>query len=156
MKQKKILTPAGLQKLEEELKQRIEERREELKDMIEELRDSGDLSENEGYQLALQERDSNEARIEELQDIIENAEIAEKCDTDGVCIGSIVTVKVGKTSRDLKIVGTEEADPADNQISHKSPIGQALLNKEIGSKVKVKTPGGEVEYEILKIEDSIK
>ncbi len=150
---KVILTPKGLEKLKKELKMRKNEKRPKLTDTIEELREDGDLSENEGYHLALDDRDSNEVRIAELKEMIENAKVIDSCNIQGVCVGSKVKVKSNGKEQTLQIVGEAEADPTENKISHKSPIGKALLEKMEDDTVTVTIPKGKVKYKILKIEN---
>ncbi len=151
---KVILTPKGLEKLKEELEMRKNKKRPELTDTIEELREEGDLSENEGYHLALDDRDSNEVRIAELERMIDNAEVIDSCDIQGVCVGSKIKVKVNGEEKTLHLVGEAEADPTEDRISHKSPIGKALLKKAEGDTVTIDIPRGKVKYKILKIENN--
>lgn len=149
------LTPEGLKKLKEELDWRINVRRPEIAKQIEAARKEGDLSENAGYDEAKYQAGMNEGRIMELQRRLKYAVIIEPDDgpADTVQLGRTVTI-IDKTFGDEEvytIVGSAEAAPGDGKISNESPIGSALMGKKIGDVVTVKTPGGQVVFEITQI-----
>jgi transcription elongation factor GreA len=150
------LTPEGLQKLKEELDWRINVRRPEIAKQIEVARKDGDLSENAGYDEAKYQAGMNEGRIMELQHRLKHAVIIDKGDgpAEIVELGRTVTI-IDKEFGDEEvytIVGSAEAAPTEGKISNESPIGSALIGKRIGDVVTVSTPGGEVVFEITKIE----
>jgi transcription elongation factor GreA len=152
MSKKYLLTPEGLAKLNEELKQLINEKRKEVIERIKEAVSHGDLSENADYAQAREEQSFIEGRIQEIEDIIKNAEIiAAASGHSSVTIGSTVIVKVKGQEKKYTIVGSNEANPATGKISNESLVGRAILGKKIGDKVKVTTPAGEVEYEVASI-----
>lgn len=152
MKTKKsMMTQEGLNELIKELEYRKTEKHEELKDMREKMREAGDISENEGLEIAIEESLANEKRISELEKIIENAEVV-KSDGKSTVVDIGSTVKVESTSEQtFKIVGENEANPLEGKISHESPLGKALLKKSKGDTAKLETPQGEVEYKILDV-----
>ncbi len=150
------LTPEGLKKLQEELEWRVNVRRPEISKQIEAARKEGDLSENAGYDEAKYQAGMNEGRIMELQHRLKHAVIIEQNDgpADVVALGRTVTI-IDKEFGDEEvytIVGSAEASPSDGKISNESPIGSALMGKKIGEIVTVNTPGGQVVFEIAKIE----
>lgn len=150
------LTPEGLQKLKEELEWRINVRRPEISRQIEVARKDGDLSENAGYDEAKYQAGMNEGRIMELEHRLKHAVIIEKDDgpAEMVQLGRTVTI-IDKEFGDEEIytiVGSAEASPTEGKISNESPIGRALIGKRIGDVVTVSTPGGQVVFEITKIE----
>ena len=150
------LTPEGLKKLKEELEWRVQVRRPEIAKQIEAARKEGDLSENAGYDEAKYQAGMNEGRIMELQRRLKHAVIIETGDgpAEIVELGRTVTI-IDKEFGDEEvytIVGSAEAAPGDGKISNESPIGSALMGRKIGDVVTVNTPGGEVVFEIVKIE----
>lgn len=124
---------------------------------IQEARGHGDLSENAEYDAAKDAQAQTHARIVELEQILDNAEIIDETsiDTSAVNIGVLVTVtNVGtKQTMELKIVGEQDADiyAVPMRISNKSPIGAALMGHKKGETVEVRTPAGLVKYKITKI-----
>jgi transcription elongation factor GreA len=150
------LTPEGLKKLKEELDWRINVRRPEIAKQIEAARKEGDLSENAGYDEAKYQAGMNEGRILELQQKLKHAVIIDPNDgpADTVQLGRTVTIvdkEFGDEER-YTIVGSAEASPGDGKISNESPIGRALMGKQVGDVVTVDTPGGKVTFEIVGIE----
>ncbi len=153
MSKKYLLTTEGLEKLDQELKHLIGDKRKEVIDRIREAAAHGDLSENADYAQAREEQSFIEGRIMEIEDIIKNAEIITQ-HTHGstVTIGSTVNVKVGGQERKYTIVGSNEANPRENKISNESLVGKALLGRKAQEKFQVSTPAGEMAYEIVSIE----
>lgn len=127
---KELLTIEGLNELKKELDYRSNGKRAELRDSLEDMRSKGDLSENEGYSLTIDENNLNEVRISELEAMIANAKVITKCDVDTVCVGSKVTVINGGEKKVFEVVGEDQANPLENKISYKSPIGMALMDKK--------------------------
>lgn len=148
----KYVTKEGLEKLKKELKRRKEKKRKEISDKTKEAADQGDLSENAAYDSAQKEYRLNEKRIEELRETINEAEVVEKKEGEGVQVGNFVHVKSEDGKEKYQIVGPEESDVFENKISFKSPLGKALMGKEEGDKATFDAAGEEKEYEILKIE----
>ncbi len=152
MSKKYLLTQEGLVKLNDELKVLVTEKR---KDVIERIREAaahGDLSENADYAQAREEQSFIEGRIQEIEDMIKNAEIiTHSTQTNNVSIGSTVVVKVEGAERTYSIVGSNEANPGAGKISNESTVGKALLGKKVGDKISVSTPAGDKEYEIASI-----
>lgn len=149
------LTAEGLQKIKDELEHLVTVRRREVARMIAEAKAEGDLSENAGYDEAKTQQGFLEGRVRELEYIVTHAQlIDESVTTNVIGIGRTVIIREADTDFEetYTIVGSREADPANGRISNESPMGQALLGKKKGQKVTVKTPAGNVKFEILKIE----
>ncbi len=146
------LTQSGIDEHEEELKTLIAQRVP-LADRIREARELGDLSENAEYQTAREEQDRLEARIGELEHILQNAQLIKKSKADGqVRLGSSIKLETKKGDfKQFQIVGTMEADPLSGKISDESPIGRALLGKKVGDKAELNTPNGKAIYTIADI-----
>ena len=155
---KNILTYEGLKKLEDELEDLKVVRRKEVADKIKEAREQGDLSENAEYDAAKDEQREIEARIEELEKILKNAEVVDEDEVDVDTINIGCKVKVLDMEYDeeleLRIVGSTEASSLQGKISNESPVGKALLRHKVGDVVAVETQAGVVEYKILEIQKS--
>ena len=156
---KKLLTYTGLKKLEDELENLKVVKRKEVAAKIKEAREQGDLSENAEYDAAKDEQRDIEARIEELEKILKNAEIVVEDDVDleKINIGCTVDVydREFEEEMEFKIVGSTEANSLAGKISNESPVGRALIGKKVGDVVAVETQAGVIEYEVLKINRSI-
>jgi len=150
------MTKEGFGALEKELRELVEEKRPKLVDRLSFARQQGDLSENSDYINAREELEFLDGRIDELEVVIKTASIVDgnhhKKASDGVSLGTKVTLKVNGDKHVYEIVGEWEADPVNKKISHESPLGRALVGKKIGEKVEVEAPAGKVRYEILGIE----
>ena len=155
---KNILTYEGLRKYEDELHELKVVKRQEVAQKIKEAREQGDLSENAEYDAAKDEQRDIEARIEELEKILKNAEVVveDEVDSDKINIGCTVTVydEEFEEEMEFKIVGSTEANSLQGKISNESPVGKALLGREAGDEVVVETQAGEITYKVLKIERS--
>lgn len=153
---KTILTYAGLKALEEELENLKVVKRKEVAAKIKEAREQGDLSENAEYDAAKDEQREIEARIEEIEKILKNAEVVveDEVDFDKINIGCSVLVYDKEFDEEIqfKIVGSTEANSLQGKISNESPVGQALLGKKVGDEIQVETQAGVMEYKVLKIE----
>lgn len=157
MEEKKtLLTYTGLKKLEDELENLKVVKRKEVAGKIKEAREQGDLSENAEYDAAKDEQRDIEARIEELEKILKNAEVVveDEVDLEKINIGCTVHVYDCEFEEELefKIVGSTEANSLQGKISNESPVGKALLGHVIGDTVEVETQAGVMEYKVLKIE----
>ncbi len=152
---KKQMSRAGFEKLEQELTYLITVRRAEVAQKLKEARSFGDLSENAEYDEAKNEQGILEATIAELENTIANAEVVDddSISINEVGIGSVITVlrKGASAPEKLQIVGSTEADPANGKVSDESPIGKAAMKKKTGDKFIVDAPVGELQFEILEI-----
>ena len=155
---KNILTYAGLRELEEELQQLKVVTRKEVAQKIKEAREQGDLSENAEYDAAKDEQRDIEARIEEIEKILRNAEVVDEdeVDLEKINIGCMVKLFDMEFNEEVlyKLVGSTEADIFGGKISNESPLGQALIGKRIGEVVEVEGPDGIAKYRILDIQRS--
>jgi transcription elongation factor GreA len=152
-----VLTPQGL----EELKTRIEylrgDRRREVAARIKEAREFGDIAENSEYDDAKNEQAMLEKQISDLEEKLRNARVIDENDVDTGVVGVGVTVhlkdqKTDKSTK-FKIVGSAEANPAENRLSNESPVGRALIGHKRGETVTVPVPRGPArKLKITKIE----
>ena len=147
------LTQEGLDDLKRELDELINIKRPENVQAIKEARSLGDLSENAEYDAARNEQAQIEARIQQIEKMLENVSIISDVNTDTVGIGNTVAIEyVDDDEEDeYKIVGSQEADPFESKISNESPIAQALFNHKVGDIVTVESPNGSYDVEIIKI-----
>ncbi|MBU0650030.1 transcription elongation factor GreA [Patescibacteria group bacterium] len=149
---KVILTAAGLEELNKELKELTGVKRVEVVKKIAMARDMGDLSENAAYVSARDEQAFIEGRIAELEDIITNAVVSKGVGCKGVVeIGCKVKVHVDGEEEEYHLVGAPEADPKIKKISYESPLGRALVGKKVGDQVEMEAPDGKVVYTILSV-----
>ena len=155
MNKKNILTYEGLKKLEDELQELKVVKRKEVADKIREAREQGDLSENAEYDAAKDEQRDIEARIEEIEKILKNAEVVveEDVNLDQINIGCSIRILDLEFDEELeyKIVGSTEANSLKGKISNESPVGKALMGKKVGDTVVVETQAGEISYKVLEI-----
>ena len=155
MRQKKefLLTSEGFLDLETELNNLKNNDRPRIIEAIKEARAQGDLSENADYDAARDEQAKIEARIQELEYMLEHAKIIEKKSGDIVSVGTTVTVKYVDDDEEevYSVVGSMEADPFENKISNESPIGKAIMNKKVGDTISVESPNGAYDIKIVSI-----
>lgn len=148
----KFVTREGLAKIEEELENRKITIRQKIANAIKEAKEQGDLSENAEYSEAKSQQSENEARIAELEFMLKEVTVATRdTTTDSVQIGSIVVVNFNGSKMEFKIVGSNEASPAEMKISNESPIGKGFIGKKKGDNVEISTPNGTMKYEILDV-----
>ncbi len=148
------LTRAGQQMLDAELKKLKSEERPSVIRAIAEAREHGDLSENAEYHAAREKQSFIEGRIKEIESILARAEIIDPAKLSGsVKFGATVTVVDEDTEeeRTYQIVGEAEADLEKGLLNIKAPLARALIGKDEGDSVEVRTPGGARSYEILSI-----
>ena len=149
------MTIQGKEKLEKELTELKSVKRKEVVKRIKIARGFGDLSENSEYESAKDEQAFIEGRISTLENMLQNAEIIDssKSKKGEVTLGRTVIFKELPDGilEEYTIVGKAEADPFSGKISNESPIAQALLNKKVGDKVDIETPGGKMQVEITKV-----
>ena len=155
-KAKKITyTQQGYQQLVDELQYLRVEKREKIKNDIAVARSFGDLSENAEYDEARNEQAKNEARIKELEELLENAEIMDETaiDTSMVSLGSTVKVLDMTANEEVvySLVGSNEADPFEGKISDQSPIGAALIDMREGDEKDIETPVGVIRLKVLAV-----
>jgi transcription elongation factor GreA len=156
MSKVQYLSQEGFEKLEAELKDLKTRGRREIADEIAEARAKGDLSENAEYDAAKEAQGHMEDRITKLEDILANARVVDAKDLDlsKVRVLTKVTILNKKMGKEMQytLVSANEADFKLGKISVDSPIGKALLGKEVGETVHVDVPAGKLELEIKKIE----
>lgn len=152
-----LITKEGLEKLKEELNYLKEVKRKEVAERLKEAISYGDLSENAEYEEAKNEQAFVEGRILELEEKMKYAKIIDEKAKKGaqVQLGSQVIIQnlssANKANDEYTIVGSTEADPINRKISNVSPVGRALMDRQAGDIVKVITPGGTMEYKIIKV-----
>jgi transcription elongation factor GreA len=155
MIEKVPITKQGLEKLRQELQHILTVERPKNIKAIEEARSHGDLSENAEYHAAKERQAFLEAKINELEMAINRSEVIEinKESADTVVFGVTVDLRNMVTDENVayQLVGPYESDPDSGRISVVSPLGKALIGKEEGDEIKLKTPGGVQEFEILEI-----
>ena len=155
---KNILTYEGLKKYEEELQDLKVVKRREVAEKIKEAREQGDLSENAEYDAAKDEQRDIEARIEELEKILKNAEVVDEdeVDLEVINIGCRVKILDVEYNEELeyKIVGSTEANSLKGKISNESPVGKALIGTKVGDVITVETQAGAFQYKVLEIQRS--
>ena len=146
------ITPAGRQALEDELQELTAVRRPEVVARIAHTREQGDLRENAGYHQAREDQSRIEGRIAEIEETLRRAVIIEvPSDADVVELGCTVTVSDEFGESTLQLVGPTETDAGAGRISAGSPVGRALLGHRAGDRVRIATPGGVREMEILTV-----
>lgn len=144
-------TKEGYEKLIAELENLKTTGRPNAVQRLSKARSMGDLSENSEYHAAKEELAFVEGRIQEIEEIMKNAQIIDSTKSVGVNIGDRVTVDKNGTKETFSIVGEFEADPMTKKLSVTSPIGKALIGKKEGEKVTIEVPAGKLQYKILKI-----
>ena len=150
-----ILTPEGYENLKEEIEYLSNEKRREVADRIRVAREFGDIAENAEYDDAKNEQALLEHRIATLEERLRNARVIEKKDVakDVVSVGSKVRLRDldAKQTFEYRIVGSAEANPAQNKLSNESPVGKAIIGKKKGETVEVTAPRGKMKFKILEI-----
>ena len=153
--ERKQMSREGYEKMKAELNRLITVERPEIAQKLKEARTYGDLAENAEYDEAKNDQAQLEAKIQQVQYILDHAEIIEDEDInlEEVGMGTVMTIKDVESGEveELKIVSTNEANFLENKISDESPIGKAALKKRIGDVFIVETPNGELRYEVVGI-----
>jgi transcription elongation factor GreA len=157
MPRETLLTPKGLEELKGKIERLSTVRRREVAERIKVAREFGDIAENSEYDDAKNEQAMLEKQIAELEEKLRNARLIDETnlDTEKVTVGVMVHVKDQKTDKStkFKIVGSAEADPAEQKLSNESPVGKALLGHKRGEVVSVPVPRGPArKLKITKIE----
>jgi transcription elongation factor GreA len=149
------MTPEGYRKLQEELKHIKAVERPAIIAAIEEARGHGDLSENAEYDAAKEKQQQLDQRMREIEDRLARAQIIRPGDVKGdrVVFGATVVIRDLENERVVtyQLVGQGESNLAAGKISVKSPIGAALIGKQVGETIAVQTPSGEREYRVMEI-----
>jgi transcription elongation factor GreA len=150
-----ILTPDGYKKLQAEIEYLSNDKRREIADRIRDAREFGDIAENAEYDSAKNEQAHLEARIAMLEERLKSARVVTKKEIKSgeVSVGTKVRlrdVKAGKTI-EYFIVGSAEADPAENKLSNESPVGKAIMGRKKGETVEVSAPRGTLKFKIMDI-----
>jgi len=148
-----FLTPDGREQVLSQLELLRTAGRARVAQYLHEAKESGDVIDNAAYDEAKNEQARLEGRILELEQLLANAKLISKMQTDVVTLGSVVQVR-NSDDRECcyTIVGSYEAKPSAGMISNESPVGKALLGHRVGDLVFASTPGGVKEYTILTIE----
>ena len=151
---KNIMTYAGLKKLEDELNDLKVNKRKAISEKIKEAREQGDLSENAEYDAAKDEQRDIEARIEQIEKILKNAEVVaeDEMSTTDINVGCTVRLYDVEFEEELEfaIVGSTEANSLNGMISNESPVGSALLGKRVGDVVAVELANGEISHDEIR------
>ena len=155
---KNLLTYEGLKKLEDELQDLKVVQRKAIAQKSKEAREQGDLSENAEYDAAKDEQRDIEARIEQIEKILKNAEVVveDEVDLDKISVGCVVKVLDVEfdEEEEFKLVGSSEANSLNGKISNESPVGKALIGARVGDTIQVETQAGTIEYKVLEIQRS--
>jgi transcription elongation factor GreA len=150
-----ILTPEGFKKLQEELDYLQTERRAEVAERIKTAREFGDIAENAEYDDAKNEQALLEHRIAQLEEKLRDARVISKKEIskDVVSVGSKVRLKDMETNKTVEyhVVGSAEANPAENKLSNESPVGRAIMGHKKGETVEVAAPRGALKFKIMEI-----
>ena len=153
-----LYTPEGYKELVDELNYLKTTRREEIKNDIAVARSFGDLSENAEYDEARNEQAKTEARIKELEELVENAVIVDEdeIDTSVISLGSTVRVYDVDLEEEIEysLVGSNEANPLVGKISDQSPIGKKMMGAREGDILQVEAPAGTVTLKVLEVSRS--
>lgn len=149
-----MLSQEKFEELTKELDDLKTRRRKEIAEQLEYARSLGDLSENAEYQEAREMQAAVEERISKLEGVLKSAKIAKVGKSDGIGMGSIVTVEKqgGGEKHKYTVVGAEEANMLEGKISYHSPLGGAVMGKKKGDEFSFSTPKGTQKYKILKVE----
>ena len=149
------MLPEGHRKLSDQVRQLKTIERPEVVQAIEDARAHGDLSENAEYHAAKERQGQVEATIGDLEDKLSRAQVIDPTTLSGdrIVFGATVTL-LDEDEKKVRyqLVGQSEADAKDGKISYNSPLGRALIGRQVGEEVEVSTPSGDRYYEIKKIE----
>jgi transcription elongation factor GreA len=150
-----ILTPAGHERLKEEIEHLSTVKRREVAERIKQAREFGDIAENSEYDDAKNEQAMLEHRIATLEERLKHARVieADEITTEVVSVGTRVRLRDldAKETIEYTIVGSAEANPAEYKLSNESPVGRAILGRKKGETVEVAAPRGALKYKIMEI-----
>ena len=155
--EKEPITVSGLQNLKSELEDLKNVQRPKIVEAIAEARSHGDLKENAEYHAAKEQQGLTEAKINELEHTLTNAQVIDVRDlpkTGKVLFGATIKLYNLDTDESIsyRIVGNLESDPANGMISIDTPIGKGLIGKSVGDEVSIETPSGKLNFEIEEVE----
>jgi len=154
-KKRTLYTAEGYKALVDELEYLKTTKMNQVKESLAEARSFGDLSENSEYDEAKNEQTKVVTRIQELEELILNAEVIDESEirSDVVHLGAHVRLMDTEFDEEIEynIVGTNEADPFSGKISDQSPIGSALLGAKVGDKIEAESPNGKLKFKVLAI-----
>ena len=150
-----ILTPDGYKKLQQEIEYLSTEKRREIAERIRLAREFGDIAENAEYDAAKNDQAHLESRIAVLEERLKNARVLTKKEIKSgeVSIGTKVRLRDVKANKTVEyhVVGSAEANPAENKLSNESPVGKAIMGRKKGETVEVTAPRGSLKFKILDI-----
>ena len=150
-----ILTPDGYEKLRQEIDYLRTEKRREVAERIRVAREFGDIAENAEYDDAKNEQAMLEHRIAQLEERLLSARVITKKEIskDSVSVGSTVRLRdlAANKTVEYRIVGSAEANPAENKLSNESPVGKAIMGRKKGEVVEVSAPRGALKFKIMEI-----
>ena len=150
-----ILTPEGYEKLKQEIEELSTVKRREVAERIRIAREFGDIAENAEYDDAKNEQAMLEHKIAQLEERLLSARVITKKEIskDAVSIGSHVRLRDMQANKtfEYRIVGSAEANPAENKLSNESPVGKAIIGHKKGETVEVQAPRGKMKFKILEI-----
>jgi transcription elongation factor GreA len=118
---------------------------------VKHARELGDLRENADYEAARNEQSFLEGRIQALEQQLRSVVVIPGATDGRIALGSTVVAEVQGETVELHLVGSREADPSNGRISDVSPVGKALIGREVGEEVVVRTPGHDVTYRIIEV-----
>ena len=150
-----VLTKEGYEKLKQEIELLSTDKRREVAERIRVAREFGDIAENAEYDDAKNEQMMLEHRIATLEERLRSARVIEKSEitSDVVSIGATVRLRDVEANKtvEYQIVGSAEANPAENKLSNESPVGKAILGRKKGETVEVSAPRGSLQFKIMDI-----
>ncbi len=150
-----LLTPEGYEKLTQDLEVLRTDKRREVADRIRVAREFGDIAENAEYDDAKNEQAMLEHKIAQLEERLARARLIDTkaVDTSVVSVGSVVRLRDvdAKETLEYHIVGSAEANPAEQKLSNESPVGKAIIGRKKGETVEVSTPRGALKFKIMEI-----
>ena len=149
----KYFTAEGLKDLQIELEELRNKKIPDIANLIDEAKQQGDLSENAEYHQAKEEMAWAQGRLQEVQYLLNHAEVVDSAQKNHgiIMVGSTIMVKNGVATKSYTIVGPHEASPLQGKISNESPLGESFLGHKVGDKVALNTPAGKQTYEVLEI-----
>ena len=155
MPRETVLTQDGFEKLKSEIEHLRTIKRREVAERIKEAREFGDISENAEYDHAKNEQAMLEHKIAQLEERLLSARVITKKEIskDAVSVGSHVRLRDMQANKTFEyhIVGSAEANPAENKLSNESPVGKAIIGHKKGDVVEVSAPRGSLKFKILEI-----
>jgi transcription elongation factor GreA len=150
-----LLTPEGLKRLKEEIEYLTTDKRREVAERIKHAREFGDIAENSEYDDAKNEQAMLEQKIAQLEERLTRARLIEKEDVPKGVVGVGMRVRLKDMSAnetiEYVIVGSAEANPAEQKLSNESPVGRAILGRKKGETVEVAAPRGSLKYKIMDV-----